>query len=532
MPIPKPHSDSVRPLAVPETIYNLAGLVVLESISHAMPDIFGSVQLGCGVRGGVEIALHRTQLALERGGPDTVTLRLDFRNAFNERSGRVIAQALARCSDTSPLWRFFTLAYGRPSRLGVYSRGRLIREFLADEGVRQGRPIASFLFALSVQSLYTDCVKDLTEVEAYAIADDLTMTGPAMKVLEALERLLAKCAVDGPVLNLGKCRALWPYPTLSHPSYAPFAARLTELGIAMRFDCIDMLGGTVGLGMSRAPHTHAVVASHDRFFAGLAHEDMPTQLAQLLMRNSGVPLFTYLTRITPPAVILDAARAFDERLFTAVAAKLGLPPASLDNNTQLIITTPLRYGGLGFRPHTSTSTCAYYASIANAMFHIRGPLDPDELLPLYAATDTAHHVRDCHGMLLACGLDPNSKQHKWALPAVADDTWRFFSQERRPIMPHLQQRLSTAMRDHMYIKSEMLAPMRLSDDDADEKTQSTASLWLTSVPSSASTFMSDKAFAAAIRHRYGLPCRDDLPNHCHCGALLASSPAHFPHASS
>ena len=83
VPIPKPHASGVRPLTVPETLYKLAGLVVLESVSHCIHDFFPSVQLGCGVRGGVEVALHRTQLALERGGPGTVTLRLDFRNALS-----------------------------------------------------------------------------------------------------------------------------------------------------------------------------------------------------------------------------------------------------------------------------------------------------------------------------------------------------------------------------------------------------------------------------------------------------------------
>jgi hypothetical protein len=101
---------------------------------------------------------------------------------------------------------------------------------------------------------------------------------------------------------------------------------------------------------------------------------MPAQTALLLLRRSGSAKFTYLTRVTPPAIIRSAAELFDERIFDAVAAKAGLPRAAVENETHSIICTSLRSGGLGFRPHTVSSPAAYWASWANAVASVRGEL--------------------------------------------------------------------------------------------------------------------------------------------------------------
>ena len=132
--------------------------------------------------------------------------------------------------------------------------------------------------------------------------------------------------------------------------------------------------------MMRAVYGLDVVRSHDHFFDRLTREDMPVQIAQLILRSSGTAMITYLSRVTPPAVFLPTARAFDERVWTAAAAKLSLPAAAEDN-TQQILSTPLKYGGLGFRPHTTSSPAAYYASIANAMLTIRDRLQISQQAP-------------------------------------------------------------------------------------------------------------------------------------------------------
>jgi hypothetical protein len=281
--------DSVRPLAVPEILYKIASMYVHRSVDHIIPRLFPSIQLGCGVKNGPEIALIRTQLALELGrhrdgGANTIVLSLDFRNAFNERKRTLIAKALFSAPETSRLWRFFMTFYGNShSHLGVYSRGELIFEFLNSCGVKQGDPSASLFYALSVQELYEQTKAGDPLLECVAIADDFTITGPSPNVILALRRLIDLTRDEGPVLNPKKCKVLWAYPT-SHPSYPAFIDAMTEFGIPVHYNSIPLLGSSVGLGKHRTTHCLTAVDKHLPFFAALRHEDMPAQIAMLLVR--------------------------------------------------------------------------------------------------------------------------------------------------------------------------------------------------------------------------------------------------------
>jgi ribonuclease HI len=521
--------DSVRPLAVPEIIYKLAGLVCLESIADSIPSLFPRIQLGCGMAGGTEIAIHRTQLALETGGPGTVVLRLDFRNAFNERHRHIIAQALFSAPSTSRIWKFFVMAYGRDTHMAIYDRGRLIDRFLSSEGVKQGCPIASFLYALSVQHIYEECVRGTPDVQAYAIADDLTLTGPALSVLTALNTLVRLCASnDGPTLNLTKCEALWAYNT-NHPSYQPFIDGLREHNVPISHDTVEMLGSTIGLGMKRAAHCLAVVEQQRSFFAAIAHPDMPAQIAILLLRLSGVPRLTYLTRVTPPIVIREAAERFDELVVTTAAAKVGLPDPRCDSNTHLILTLPLRLDGIGLRPHTRSSPCAYWASMAACARSILDSRSVEVAQNQLRTTDTFFHLSDTHTILCAAGVDPSDKTHRHALPATLDDFWSLYAGEA-DVKPHLQGHLTTAVDNAYYLRNPTLLPITASapsssDIAASDAPPDTAHVWLTAIPNSHDTNINSQHFCSALRHRYNLPAADRLPPTCKCGLNL--TPAHF-----
>jgi hypothetical protein len=229
---------------------------------------------------------------------------------------------------TSRLWRFFITFYGeRASHLGIYDRGALIHRFINDEGVRQGCPVAAFLYALSVQHIYLAAVRGMPELEAVAIADDFCITGPSALVIRALQQLVIACDTDGPTLNFGKCRVLWAY-SRDHPNHAAFVTAMSAYGvpIPIHYDSIPLLGSSIGIGIHRTTHCLAAArVEHQHLFAAIAHPDMPVQIALLLLRFSGVPRFTYLSRVTPPAIIRKAAEIFDSSILRMVTTKTNLP---------------------------------------------------------------------------------------------------------------------------------------------------------------------------------------------------------------
>lgn len=63
VPFRKPN-NGVRPIAVGEAFYRLAASFAVRSVVHKAVDVLGPIQLGVGVRGGVEAAVHVLQEAI------------------------------------------------------------------------------------------------------------------------------------------------------------------------------------------------------------------------------------------------------------------------------------------------------------------------------------------------------------------------------------------------------------------------------------------------------------------------------------
>ena len=73
----------VRPIAVGCTLRRLVAKVAGRKIMEEMGELLAPRQLGYGVGGGSEAAVHAARIYLRDLGPGKAVLKLDFRNAFN-----------------------------------------------------------------------------------------------------------------------------------------------------------------------------------------------------------------------------------------------------------------------------------------------------------------------------------------------------------------------------------------------------------------------------------------------------------------
>ena len=99
-------------------------MYAMELIKPHLPALFEPIQLGVGAPGGSERAVHDIQAALDQS-KESILLKCDLKNAFNERSRSQILSELFRHENLRPVWRLAHWAYKSPSSLLVFDRGVL-----------------------------------------------------------------------------------------------------------------------------------------------------------------------------------------------------------------------------------------------------------------------------------------------------------------------------------------------------------------------------------------------------------------------
>jgi hypothetical protein len=142
----------VRPLAVGDTIRRLTSKLGVSIVKDRAAMYFGPqddpyvpLQLGVGLRGGAEIAVHLVRSVVEaHGSDDSFALRtFDFTNAFNEVSRQKILDIV---QDKYPeLYPYVKMCYAKSSHLW-WDWHRMMSAW----GVQQGDPLGPLLLCLVI----------------------------------------------------------------------------------------------------------------------------------------------------------------------------------------------------------------------------------------------------------------------------------------------------------------------------------------------------------------------------------------------
>ena len=143
----------IRPIAVGCTLRQLVAKVAGFRVRDEMAVLLAPHQLGCGVRGGAEAAVHAARLYFQ-GLQHWCILRLDFKNAFNTlRRDRMLQAVQSHAPDLLP---FVHSSYSSPSSL--FWSDKTIQ---STEGVQQGDPLGPLLFCLTIHPLVSQLKSEL-----------------------------------------------------------------------------------------------------------------------------------------------------------------------------------------------------------------------------------------------------------------------------------------------------------------------------------------------------------------------------------
>ena len=338
-------SGGIRPIAIGFTLRRLASKCANSFGISQLKASFYPHQLGVGIPGGCEAAIHSGRRYLEAMPDDHVLVKLDFSNAFNSLHRHDML--LAVLNRVPELYPYCCSAYSHPSTLffGPHT-------ISSEEGPQQGDPLGPLLFCNTIQPLLSSLASELN----LGYLDDVTLGGPADTVASDVAEIAKVGGNMGLILNSSKCELL------AHPGVTVNDKRLQSFQRVLPSDA-TLLGAPLFHGpvldqawadrcddLSVAINRLSQLGSHD---------------ALLLLRSSfSAPKVLHLLRCSPSVAHSSLVR-FDSLLRSAIQ---GITNSDLSDIQWLQASLPVKDGGLGVRRVSSLTFPAFLASAVSILF--------------------------------------------------------------------------------------------------------------------------------------------------------------------
>ena len=392
-------SGGIRPIAVGNTLRRLAAKCASVYALDQVATMLSPRQLGVGVAGGCEAAVHAVRRFVSGMQKGDVVVKLDFSNAFNSIHRDVVLKAV---SDLVPgVYRFCHSAYFADSflKFGKYT-------ILSQEGVQQGDPLGPLLFCLAVHPILSSLISFL--VAGYL--DDFTLGGSVDSVSKDVDVIRTEGAKIGLDLNVSKCELV------HHPGDLP-ATLPTCLSSFQGIRACDavLLGAPLFAGheldqawSSRCDMLRRVL---DRLKNIAAHD------ALILLRSCfGAPKVLHLLRCSP-SFDCKVLPEFDDLLRTGLVDILN---CAMSDAQWLQASLPVKDGGLGVRKVAVLAPSAYLASAASTLRLQDAILTPgDRRLTLDVYVDAASSTWSVVSSSAELPQPPCSfKQSQWDRPII------------------------------------------------------------------------------------------------------------------
>ena len=339
----------IRPIAVGETLRRIACKCVMRRVEPILASILPPHQLGCGVRAGVDAAVHSTRDSLVSASNSQTFLKLDIRNAFNTIRRDHVAECLKKHAPS--LVNIFTACYAEASYL---SFGEQI--ILSDEGLQQGDPLSPAYFCLGLH----DILKGLRSSSKTAYLDDISLLGDTTSILQDLNHLVPACEEIGLELNPAKCEL-----TYFGDQEEILSSQMRKLLPNLKFvppTEVTLLGAAVGEASLNALlkgflSTFGVL--RDRLLKLSAHD------AFFLLKNSfSIPKLLDTLRTSPSFKLPSLLREIDSVIMNTLSCILNV---DLSLAQRLQASLPVKLGGLGFLSTETIASSAFLSSMHAAM---------------------------------------------------------------------------------------------------------------------------------------------------------------------
>jgi len=193
-------TGGIRPIACGLTLRRLATKILMRQEVDTFREVLLPTQVGCGVKGGCEAAVHASRVFLDANKETgKVLVKLDFKNAFNSVRRDYMLQSVAK--HFPRLQPLAQQAYGRHTMLLAGST-----TLTSASGIQQGDPAGPAIFCAAVKDLADSLESELR----VCYLDDFTIGGDVESVLSDINRVIEFAPKSGLQLQLSK-REYYPW---------------------------------------------------------------------------------------------------------------------------------------------------------------------------------------------------------------------------------------------------------------------------------------------------------------------------------
>jgi hypothetical protein len=337
-------TGGLRPIAIGYYWRRLTSKCASKSASDQAAAYLSPKQLGVGVPGGCEAAVHATRRFITNMDDDNIVVKLDLSNAFNSLyRDRMLASVIEILPDLAP-YCFQSYAEESTLKFGGYTVQSRV-------GPQQGDPLGPLLFCLPLQPILLQLVSPLS----FGYLDDLTLGGKAETVAADVDFIERTCSTMGLTLNRSKCEVI--------------ARNNNNTGYdSLRdFKFIDveqaqLLGAPLSSGKALQQCLESRTKELEESLNKLTL--IARQDALLILRISlGAPKMIYTLRCHPSDKHPEL-EIYDTKLRQGLEKILNI---SLNDNQWTQASLPIKMGGLGIRRASSLALPAFLASAASTL---------------------------------------------------------------------------------------------------------------------------------------------------------------------
>ena len=321
----KKKDSGIRPIAGSSIFRRLVSKLACSFVSNEVADYFKPQQLGFGIKGGCEAAVHSVRSFILQDSSAEVLVKLDVKNAFNSVERDTLCHMIKE--KIPKLYSYLWQCYSEPSKL--FYNGQTIESCV---GCQQGDPLGPAIFSLAIQPVLENLKSNLN-IWFQAI---------------------------GLLLNFSKCE-LFFCPSFPSKSQAQAITEFSILAPNIRIisrDNLSILGSP--LLETGVPSLFKKLLEKFNILASNITHINPHMALYILRHCFWIPKLNYYMRCCPFWKFFSFCESFDSSIRSVLENMINI---KFTTSSWKQASLPIIFGGLGIRAVSDIALPAFLSYV-------------------------------------------------------------------------------------------------------------------------------------------------------------------------